>query len=159
MNYLRRSTRGSPELMVDTNIVFSAILYPSGNAGWPLETASNRQVPVVLVDYIEDELVKVLGKKGVSAGKVRDFLRTYPNIERHDSKDVSLDEIEKVKTSVSDRKDRPLVAYALHRLNLGFDCLLVTGDKKLFVPTVRGMLKGNIKTASEILEMMHVECP
>lgn len=143
--------------MEDTNIVFSAILYPYGNPGWLLETASNLQVSVVLVDYVEDELVKVLGKRGVSAGTVRDFLRTYPNIERHDSKDVSLDEIEKVKTCVSDRKDRPLVAYALHRLNQGFDCLLVTGDKKLFAPSVRDLLRGNIKTASEILNMLQME--
>ena len=145
--------------MVDTNIVFSAILYPYGNPGWLLATASTRHVPVVLVDYVEDELEKVLGKRGVSAGTIRDYLRTYRNIELHSSKAVTPDEVEKVKNCVSDRKDRPLVACALHRLNQGFDCVLVTGDKKLFAPPVRDLLKGNIKTASEILEMLQMESP
>ena len=152
-----RSTRDSPELIADTNIVFSAILYPYGNPGWLLALACRGQRPVVLVDYIVDELESVFRAKNIPARKVHNFLKTYDNIEIHKSDDITADEIELARACVSDRKDRPLVAYALHRINSGFDCILVTGDKKLGTPVVRKLLGGRISSVSGILKMWRGE--
>jgi len=152
MNCSPRSTRDSHELIVDTNIVFSAILYPYGNPGWLLALACKRRMPVILVDYVVDELEHVFQAKGIPFRKVQDFLKTYDNIELHSTDCIMTEEFEQARACVPDRKDQPLIAYALHRLNRGFDCMLVTGDKELCMPPVRDLLKGRVKSASEILK-------
>ena len=152
MNCSQRNTRGSPELIVDTNILYSAILYPYGNPAWLLEEADHRHVPVVLMDYVLDELGKVLGRKGVSPGTLLDFLGTFPSVKVRCSDAVRQSEIDLTRSCVTDRKDRPIVAFALHGMNEGRDCVLVTGDRKLFAPAVKRLLRGRVMTASEVLE-------
>jgi hypothetical protein len=82
MIFSRRNTRKCFEIVSDTNVIYSAILYPDGNPRKLFDLAEERAAPVILLDHSLEELNAVFSKKGLDFRKVTLFLDTYHNIQK-----------------------------------------------------------------------------
>lgn len=68
MKSLARSTQSSPEIIVDANITFSALLYPAGNER-RLFTVAEAEVAKTTVRDLKDRPLFVFVHRQISLGK------------------------------------------------------------------------------------------
>ena len=154
MKLLQKNTRNSPEIIVDTNIIFSAILYPHGNERILFNIAENSNVPMIILDYVEDELKAIFLRKGMTYDIVVDFLDTYHNITFKEIGEITNEEAGLANKLVSDVKDRPLFVWVYRCIQNGINCNLITGDKELHKAIVKNALKGHVYVAKEYIKVI-----
>ena len=112
-------------LLVDANILFSALYDMDSTAGNLLFLAIDGEIELFSTEHIKDEMGRILEKKlGYSKGEIEGLVASLPIdwLERGIYEDV-LDEARKV---LSDESDASLLAGAAV---LG--CDVVSGDKKV----------------------------
>ena len=129
------------KLMLDTNILVSAIFFPSQQTRCFLRAVSVRH-DLVICDYVIEELRLVVERKfpGKKAALERFFLE-LPFDLVHTPKNLDLGEY----PSVRDQKDSPILATAI----LENVDVFVTGDKDFLVLDVEAP---QIVTMAEFLE-------
>lgn len=152
MKSLRKNTRSSFEIVVDTNIIFSAILYPNGNERKLFNNAEKVIVPIVILDFVEDELKAIFLRKGLTYDIVVDFFDTYHNVTFKEIGEVTDDEASIAKELVSDLKDRPLFVFVYRCVQKGTNCYLITGDNDLHKTMVKNALKGRVYFTKEFIK-------
>jgi len=132
------------KIMLDTNILVSAALFPNGIASKAFQKALSQPFEPLVCDYIVDELRRKFSEKFSDRSAVPErFLAAttsvihvvaVPNEERSE------------KTSIRDIKDRPILRAAM---GAGADFLL-TGDKDFLEAHI---LKPKIISVTEFLSM------
>lgn len=110
-------------VMIDTNIIISAALFPHGRVAQALYKALNAPYEPVLCEYVLDELHRKFQEKFPDKQvEMEAFLFTLQNnVEIVDTPDEVVEEEKKIR----DVKDRPILRAAL---NSDIDYFL-TGDK------------------------------
>ena len=119
------------KVMLDTNILISAVLNPKGNAAKAFLKALNPPFEPIVCDYIVNELRRKFGEKFPHrVGELDVFLdQTLSMI-----KVVSTPEgVHESESKIRDIKDRPILRAALFN---HIDCLL-TGDKDFLESAVK----------------------
>ncbi len=119
------------KIMIDTNIVISAVLFPNGKAARALHKALSTPYEPLLCDYIVDELRrKFLEKFPDKQLELESFLmnallsiRTVPTPEEELS----------IEQTIRDPKDRPILRAALNE----HADLFLTGDKDFLESSVK----------------------
>jgi predicted nucleic acid-binding protein len=149
---LARSTGSSHEILIDTNIIFSAILYPKGNPRAVFASCESAGHHIILLDYILDEIREIFRRKGLDYDVITDFFETYTNVVFEELGDINDDEASLARRCVSDPKDRPIFVFMKRKIDRGLDCYMVTGDKGLLTPIISRELKGRVFTAAEIMK-------
>lgn len=130
--------------MLDTNVLVSAIFFPSAQMHQFLQEVC-RQHQLVLCDYVMEELRLVTNRKFPSRIRaLEQFFQELPFELVHTSKNLKLEKF----PSMRDQKDSPILATALLE---GID-VFVTGDKDFLVLDVE---RPQIMTVSEFL----AQCP
>jgi predicted nucleic acid-binding protein len=151
---LRRNTISSPEVIVDTNIIFSAIFYSHGNERLLFNNTEKKDIPIIIIDYVEDELKEIFRRKDLDFGTVIDFLDTYSNIAFREIGEITDNEATIAKKHVTDIKDRPLFVYMYRSLKNGQNCYLITGDKALHNITVKKILDNRVYYSKKFLKII-----
>ena len=129
-------------ILIDTNIIISAVLFPDGVASAAFTKAMLPPYRPVVCDYILDELYRKFNEKfPARLSALEQFLRMALNIIKvvHTPEETTAEE-----TYVRDQKDRPIIRAAL---NCHAD-LLLTGDKDFLES---GLKRPLIISASEFL--------
>jgi len=129
-------------VMIDTNIIISAVLNGSGTINDVIIKVSEPPYVLVLCDQILDELRRVFNKK--FPYKIHDMERFISNA-RYDLVTLSSGDVKHFsEVSIRDINDRPILRAAL---KAGAD-IFITGDKDFLESDVK---KPKIITASEFL--------
>jgi predicted nucleic acid-binding protein len=139
--------------VVDTNILFSAVLYPDGKPRRLFTIAGEKGVTINVLDYSLEELMGVFRRKGLAFGPVRSFIDNCQTVIYQKIGDISNEEARAARECVSDEKDRPIFAYVYRRIMSGIDCFLVTGDKGLLTAAVKASLMGRAYSAGDFIQM------
>lgn len=127
--------------MLDTNILISAIFFPSYQTRKLIQIASQYH-SLILCDYVIDELRLVVERKfPAKKAALELFLMELPFILVHTPKDIRIGDF----PSVRDQKDSPILATAMME---GID-VFVTGDKDFLVLDIE---IPQILTMTEFLE-------
>ena len=80
MNSSKRNSGRDLKVIVDTNIIFSAILTPGGNEYRLLLLADIGELEIIIFDYVLDEIKAIIERKNISSTLLPDFLDTFNNI-------------------------------------------------------------------------------
>ena len=113
------------KIMLDTNILISAIFFPSAQTHRFIRAISSGH-SLVLCDYVIEELRLVVDRKfPQKRNALEQFLMELPFDLVHTPKDLSYEEF----PSVRDQKDTPILATAM----LEDVDLFITGDKDFLV--------------------------
>ena len=150
---MRENTKRS-KLILDTNVLFSAIRY-RGKPFELLEEAEKEDVEIMIPEYVLDELKEIFERKDIDFSLVEHFLSTYSNI-KIVKRDFSEDLIDLAKEKVTDRKDRPIFIYTLILRQEYPYTYLVTGDKSLMT-SLNKVEKNSAITVDEALKMIRGE--
>lgn len=126
------------EIVVDTNLIFSAILKPTSRIAVAI-TAHSSELVFISIPFLKRELNnhsdKLMELSGLTQKEVRFLLKRFLSrlifFDLNSISDVSILEAERLADGV-DIKDSPFVALAFER-----NALLWTGDKKL----IQGLTK------------------
>ena len=153
MRFLKRDIKSSFEIVVDTNILFSAILYPDGTPRRLFTLAEEKGATIVVLDYSIEELMDIFLRKGLDFRPARLFIDTCKSIELREIGEISDDDARIARETISDEEDRALFVYAYRRIRNGKDCFLITGDKGLLTPPVKDALKGRVYKVSDFIEI------
>jgi putative PIN family toxin of toxin-antitoxin system len=141
------------KVIVDTNVIFSAILTLGGNEYRLFLLADIGELEIIIFDYILDEIKTILEKKRISLTLLPDFLDTFNNIRIETIENVTEEEIQRSINSVRHEKDRPIFIFAYRSIDEDADTFLITGDKDLRTELVKKALKGHSMSAREFLEL------
>lgn len=152
MVFSRRNTKNCFEIVVDTNIIFSAVLYQHGKPRRLFDLAEERKAKIVVLDHSFEELKAIQSVKGLDIQNVILFLETYQNIQKKEVGDIPDNTALLAKALLSDEGDRPIFAYVHKQITGGTDCYLVTGDKHLLTAEVKTALKGHVSTVSDFIQ-------
>ena len=119
------------KIMIDTNILISAALFPGGQASQALFRALAPPYEPMICDYIVDELQHVFRKKfPAKTAALQSFLSSSASI----IKVVKTPEKPNIaEQNIRDVKDRPILRAAIA---FGADYLL-TGDKDFFDASIQ----------------------
>ncbi len=117
------------KLILDTNVLFSAIRY-RGKPFELLKEAEKKGVEVIIPDYVFVELKEIFERNNIDFSLVKHFLFTYSNI-KIVKRDFNDELINLAREKVTDRKDRPIFIYTLILRREYPHTHLVTGDKSL----------------------------
>lgn len=154
MSSLKRSLEEDLKAIVDTNIIFSAIMYPDGNESKLFQLADKGELKIVICDYVLEEAKMILERKMINPDLLMDFLDTFLNIHLMDIGEYDEKEIERAIKIVSDEKDRPIFIFAHRLIHSGDNIFLVTGDADLRTEEVRSELKNHSLTTAELLSQL-----
>ncbi|UCE36965.1 MAG: PIN domain-containing protein [Thermoplasmata archaeon] len=152
MKSLKRSSGKSLKIIVDTNIIFSAILFPEGNENRLFTLADEGKLEIIICDYVLDETIAVLKRKDIDPNLMLDFLDTFRNIQIIDISEPEDEEILRAVKVVTDEKDRPVFIFARRMIYDDENVYLVSGDKDLRTGMVKKDLKGRSITTGELLK-------
>ena len=137
------------KLVVDTNIVFSALLNSSGNIAKIL-LSTNESIEFFSCDFLKDELnshhKKIQKYTKLSMHEVNELIDLVcSNIIFIDERLLPTSSIKSAYDLVRDidEKDLPFVAMSIH-----FKAFLWTGDKQLYIGLVKKNYKKVINTTS-----------
>ncbi len=137
------------KLVVDTNIVFSALLNSSGNIAKIL-LSTNESIEFFSCDFLKDELnshhKKIQKYTKLSMHEVNELIDLVcSNIIFIDERLLPTSSIKSAYDLVQDidEKDLPFVAMSIH-----FKAFLWTGDKQLYIGLVKKNYKKVINTTS-----------
>lgn len=128
------------------------MLYPNGNERLLFTLAEKKGIPLIVLNYVEEELKAILHREGLDPDIIIDFLDTYPNVAFQEIGEITDEEAVLAKENVLDLKDRPLFVYAYRCICDKRNCYLVTGDKDLHRDEVKNRLNGRVYRAKEIIE-------
>ncbi len=149
---MRKDTPDCYEVIVDTNIVFSAVLYSNGRQRELFDLCYYNKIKVLLLEIVHMEIVHVFDRNDISENILQDFFSIYPNIKFVDHDLPSDDEVLISNECLRDIDDRPIFIYAYRKRDAEVPCLLITGDKDLLTPEVRSILNDRVMTTSEFFE-------
>lgn len=127
-------------VMIDTNVIISAILNPQGTPKEAFSKAADFPFQLVLCNYIKDEVFSVFLRKFPKSLVVAESFFAEISAEMNIVSEFS----EHSEALIRDVKDRPILRAAI-QANVD---ILVTGDKD-FLDS--GITKPRIMTASEFL--------
>ena len=131
-------------VMIDTNIIISAALFPNGKAAQALNKALLPPYEPLLCDYVISELLRIFRKKFPDKQReLEEFLISALTSVR--TVTTPLEEIP-VEKEIRDSKDRPILRAALNE----HAELFLTGDKDFLESSVRDP---RIISVSAFLEM------
>lgn len=152
---MRKNTRVKYSVVVDTNVIYSAIFYPNGNENALFKRADAGEIKIIIFDYVYEELTGVLQRMNIDPILIPDFLDTYDNIEFIEE-DISVyDELIKIaKEAVSHRNDRPIFIFAKKKMQMDEKMYLVSGNKHLLTRRVKKELFGRVKKPSQMLKLL-----
>ena len=152
---MRKNTRVKYSVVVDTNVIYSAIFYPNGNENALFKRADAGDIKIIIFDYVYEELTGVLQRMNIDPILIPDFLDTYDNIEFIEE-DISVyDELIKIaKEAVSPRNDRPIFIFAKKKMQTDEKMYLVSGNKHLLTRRVKKELFGRVKKPSQMLKIL-----
>ena len=153
MNSLKRNSGRDLKVIVDTNVIFSAIITPGGNEYRLFLLADIGELEIIIFDYVMDEIKAIFERKNISPTLLPDFLDTFKNIRIKTLENVTEEEIQKAINSVKHEKDRPVFIFADRMINENPDTYLITGDKDLRTELVKKTLKGRSMLAGEFLRL------
>ena len=132
------------KIMIDTNILISAALFPNGTAAKAFQKSLMQPFEPVVCDYIIDELRRKFHEKFADrTATLKTFLETATPVIRIvavPSKPLAHEK------RIRDAKDRPILRAAL-TANVDF---LLTGDKDFLEATIE---KPKIVSAADFLSM------
>lgn len=132
------------KVMLDTNVLISAIYNPSGTTFQAFRKASETPYVLVLCDQIIDELRRIFNRK--FSTKIQAMER-FLSIAHYDLVTLTAEDVPTVgEPDVRDPNDRPILRSAL---KAGVE-ILVTGDKDFLESSVK---KPKIMTASEFVNI------
>ena len=132
------------KIMIDTNILISAVLFPKGKASMSLQKSLLPPYQPVISDYILKEFrekfsEKFSDKKDEMEAFLEPFLRIVSVVETPKAE-------ESAESKIRDSKDRPIIRAAIkHKVDL-----FLTGDKDFLESTVENP---QIISADEFLKM------
>ncbi|MCS4541290.1 MAG: PIN domain-containing protein [Euryarchaeota archaeon] len=155
MNSSRRSTGTRFRIVVDSNILYSAINFPRGNEYKLFLKADAGKVEIVIPDYVYDETRAAFEKRGINPQLVTDFLDTFHNI-HIEERDIlgETKTIRKAEEIVRDRKDIPVFVFAKVVMGEDENTYLVSGDEDLLTSLVKEELFGRVKKARMMLKLI-----
>lgn len=156
-NFSGKTTVGTLNVVVDTNILYSGILF-EGLESILLDLAQTRRINLFTCEYVVRELSGVFKKRGLSTELLREYF-TYSNIRVIADRDIEgdikfLEHLETAKKTVSDVKDRPIFVFARIMLSKDHNTYLVSGDRDLLNQKVREELEGKVKTTREMIKLV-----
>ncbi len=154
MSSLKRSSEEDLKVIVDTNIIFSAIMYPDGNESKLFQHADKGELKIVICDYVLEEAKTILERRTIKPDLLLDFLDTFLNIQLMDIGELDEKEIERAIKIVSDEKDRPIFIFAHRLIHSNDNFFLVTGDADLRTEEVNRELKNHSLTTTELLSQL-----
>lgn len=132
------------KVMLDTNVLISAIYNPSGTTFQAFRKASEPPYILVLCDQIIDELRRIFNRK--FSTKIQAMER-FLSIAHYDLVTLAAEDVPYVtEPDIRDLHDRPILRSAL---KAGVE-ILVTGDKDFLESSVK---KPKIMTASEFVNI------
>lgn len=137
-------TRTWPDIVVDTNVIFGAILYPDGNERQLFNLSETLGVPIVILDYVEEELRRIFKKKGLDFALILDFLDTYANITFVEIGEISDEIARTTRRTMKHINDRPIFAYVLRCLTNGENAVIISGDNHFHSKNVIDALSGKV---------------
>ena len=106
---MAKNTREKYRVLIDTNILFSAINYPSGNEAQLFSKADQGYIEILIIDYVIDELKGVFKEYGIDSVSITNFLDTYRNIQIIEYNTLYDDKkFEYAKKIIADIKDIPI---------------------------------------------------
>lgn len=137
-------------LAFDTNVLFSALFFGK-KAGEALYTILANQHYLICSEYIRDELLEVIRRKGLSVVPAQKLfalsnVKTLP-----DSTYASRKNFDSCKKIIRDEKDVPVLAFAKHALENNLVDFFISGDNDLLEPKVRRFAETRILSLSEFL--------
>ncbi len=151
MNSSKRSSAEGLKAIVDTNIIFSAIISPDGNENRLFDLADQGKLNIIICDYVLDEAKAILERKGINPETLTNFLDTYNNIHIEDIGHLENEEIKRAIDNVTDHKDRPIFIFAYRFIKNDEQVFLISGDKDLRTPKVVKKLNGQSLSTREFL--------
>ncbi len=118
------------KVMIDTNIIISAVLFPGGQAAKALQRALGVQYEPIVCDYILDELERKFKEKFPHKMKeYYEFIDSFPETVKIVKTPSIVNENE---SKIRDPKDRPILRAALNE----HADLFLTGDKDFLESSV-----------------------
>ncbi len=154
MNSSKRSSEEDLKVIVDTNIIFSAIIYPDGKENALFQLADEGKLKIIICDYVIDEAKAILERKMIKPVLLINFLDTFRNLHIEDIGDLKEEEIELAIETISDEKDRPIFIFAYRLIRSSENIYLVTGDSDLRTKEVNKELKNRSITTGELLSLL-----
>jgi len=79
-NYVEQNTSSLQLLMIDTNILFSALHNRKGKEALLFELADRGKCSILIFDYVLDEFRAVFRRKGKDFKQIDEMLETYENV-------------------------------------------------------------------------------
>ena len=151
MNFLMKNTN---KIIIDTNILFSAILYEGKNEYILFQLADRGIISIIILDYVYIEAKSIFLKKNINPKLLDDFLDTFENIEFLKIEEPSQEELNLSKKLVTDKKDRPIFIFANRSITAQKNVYLVTGDKHLMTDEIKKKLDNRVRRTREINDNM-----
>ena len=137
------------KVMIDTNIIISAILFPNGRAAEALKKALVQPYQPIVCDYIVDELYRKFQEKFPNkSAELKAFLNMSLSIIRLVNTPKEDNELEK---NIRDVKDRPIFRAAY---SADVD-LLLTGDKDFLEASIK---RPRVISAADFIALRQGDC-
>ena len=140
-------------VIVDTNIIFSAIFYKDGNEYKLFDLADKNKLEIIIMDYVYEECKLILERKEINPALFVDFIETFKNIilKELEPKEYH-NNLKKAKETIRDVKDVPLFIFAEKEIGLDKHTYLVSGDKDFHTKKVKSTLDGRVYSSKEFLK-------
>ncbi len=139
-------------VIVDTNIIFSAIFYKEGNEYKLFDLADKNKLEIVIMDYVFDECDLILKRKGIDPILLTEFLETFNHITLKELEPREYNRnLKKARELIRDAKDVPIFIFAEKEIRLNKNTYLVTGDKDFQTKDVESALDGRVFKSREFL--------
>jgi len=151
---LRKNTKNSVKVVVDTSTFFSAIYTRKGNEAYIFELADKGLCSIYIVDYVLEELKEVFKRKNLDFALVSDLLDTYNNIHVCELVDLEEGEIKSAKKLIDDKEDRPIFVFALRMIKEHENIYFVSGDKGFFKEKVKKSLNYKVVKTKEFIKIV-----
>ena len=143
------------KVIVDTNIIFSAIFYKDGNEYRLFELADKSKLEIIIMRYVYEECIGILERKGIDPSLFVEFIETFQNITLKElAPDKYHSQSEKASKIIRDAKDVPLFIFAEGEISKNEGTYLVSGDKDFHTKQVKTALGDRVYTAKELIRQI-----
>ncbi len=151
---LKKDTKNLPNIIIDTNILFSALYSKSGNEFMLFEMANNGSCNLLILDHVIMEINRVFEKKSIQKEKLYELFDTFENLTICGLTKISDKEIKLSKDVITDPGDRPIFIFVKRNIDVNNNSFFVSGDKIFFQKKVQTLLKNRVMTTKQAIDFL-----
>lgn len=154
MILLKKDTKNLPNIIIDTNILFSALYSKSGNEFMLFEMANNGSCNLLILDHVIMEINRVFEKKSIQKEKLYELFDTFENLTICGLTKISDKEIKLSKDVITDPGDRPIFIFVKRNIDVNNNSFFVSGDEIFFQKKVQTLLKNRVMTTKQAIDFL-----